>query len=136
MSILMDDPAETVVPAYGEAFNLVGFTGLRLRSQGCRSSKRPVGSVQVVVPFVLAQRVPKVSLVPDQRAVKCSRSWPAASPWCATSSPPSHQTCGARRAGTHGRSSRQGSRRRSHPSIAITPAMTNPATALATRVCS
>lgn len=39
MSILMDDSAETVHPAYGEAFDLVGFKGVGPGSQRCGSSK-------------------------------------------------------------------------------------------------
>jgi hypothetical protein len=39
MSILVDDSADTVLPAYGEAFDLVGLKGLGTRSQRCRSDK-------------------------------------------------------------------------------------------------
>jgi len=70
MSILVDDSAETVQPVYGEALDLVGFKGLWPDSQGCRGGKRSVSSVPVVMPLVLAQRVPEVGLVPDQRAVQ------------------------------------------------------------------
>jgi hypothetical protein len=35
MSILVDDSAETVQPAYGDAFDLVGGKGLGPGSQGC-----------------------------------------------------------------------------------------------------
>jgi hypothetical protein len=66
MSVLVDDSAETILSVYGEAFDPAGFKGLGQVSQGCRSGKRSVGSVQVVVPLVLAKRMPKVGLVPDQ----------------------------------------------------------------------
>jgi hypothetical protein len=61
----MNDSAETVVPAYGERFDQVRFKGLRPGWQGCSRSKRPVGSAQVEVPLVLAQRVPAVCYVND-----------------------------------------------------------------------
>ncbi len=35
MSIFVEDSAETVSPAYGEAFDPVGFKGLGSGSQGC-----------------------------------------------------------------------------------------------------
>jgi hypothetical protein len=50
MSILVDDTTETVQPAYGVAFELVGFKGPGPGAQGCRSGKRAMGSVLVVVP--------------------------------------------------------------------------------------
>jgi hypothetical protein len=65
----MDDSAETVPSADREAFDPARFKGLRASSRGCCDSERSVGSVQVVMPLVLAQRVPEVGLVPDQRAV-------------------------------------------------------------------
>jgi hypothetical protein len=66
----MEDSAEAVLSAYDEAFDPVGFKGLGPGSQGCRGGKRSVGSVQVVVPLVLAKRVPEVGFVRDQRAVQ------------------------------------------------------------------
>lgn len=39
MSILVDDSAETVLSAYGEAFDLVGIKGLGPGSQGCSCSE-------------------------------------------------------------------------------------------------
>jgi hypothetical protein len=70
MSIVVDDSAETVQPAYGEAFDLVGLKRLRPGSQRCGGSKRAMGSVLVVMPLALTKRVPEVGLVPDQRAVQ------------------------------------------------------------------
>jgi hypothetical protein len=35
MSILVDDSTKTVMSAYGEAFDPVGFKGLGSGSQGC-----------------------------------------------------------------------------------------------------
>jgi hypothetical protein len=66
MSILVEDSAETVSPAYGEAFDPVGFKGVGSGSQGCCGGE---GSVLVVVPLVHAQRVPEMGLVPDQHSV-------------------------------------------------------------------
>lgn len=70
MPILVEDSTKTVPSAYGEAFDLVRSEGLGLGSQRCRCSKRPMSAVQVGVLLVLAQRVPEVCLVPDQRAVQ------------------------------------------------------------------
>lgn len=70
MSVFMDDSAETILPAYGEAFDPVGFQRLRSGSQGRRRGKRSVGSMQVVVPLVLVRRVSEVGLVPDRGAVQ------------------------------------------------------------------
>jgi hypothetical protein len=66
----MEDSAETVLPAYGEAFDPVRFKGLGPDSQGCCCGERSMGPVQVIVPLVLAKRVPEVGLVPDQGAVQ------------------------------------------------------------------
>ena len=38
MAVLMDDSAETVLSIYGEAFDLLGFTRLRPRSQGAAAA--------------------------------------------------------------------------------------------------
>lgn len=70
MSVLVDDSAEMVLSAYGQAVDLVGLKGLGQGSRRCCGGERSVGSVQVVVPLVLAQRVPEVGLVPDQHAIQ------------------------------------------------------------------
>ena len=58
MPILVEDSAETVLSIYGEAFDLGGLKRLGPGSQGCCGGERSVGSVLVLVPLVLAQRVP------------------------------------------------------------------------------
>jgi hypothetical protein len=58
MLILVEDSAETVSPAYGEAFDPVSFKGLGSGSQGCCGGEGSVGSVLVVVPLVLAKCLP------------------------------------------------------------------------------
>lgn len=70
MSVLVEDSPGSVLPAYHEAFDPVGFKGLGPGSQGRRGGQLSVGSMLVVVPLVLTERMPEVSLVPDQRAVQ------------------------------------------------------------------
>ncbi|WP_158102755.1 hypothetical protein [Lentzea kentuckyensis] len=61
---------EKIMSTYGEAFDLSGFDRLRPAPQGCRASERSVGSVLVVVPLVLTQRLPQMDLIPEQRAAQ------------------------------------------------------------------
>ena len=70
MAILVDDSDEKVLWVYGEVFDLAGFDRPKPNPQGCRAPERSVGSVLVVVRLVLAQRVPRTGLIPDQRAVQ------------------------------------------------------------------
>jgi hypothetical protein len=70
MSVLVDHSAETVVSAYGEAFDPVDLERVGQLPEGCCRGEGAVGAVQVVVPLVLVKRVPEVGLVPDQRAVQ------------------------------------------------------------------
>ncbi len=58
MDVLVDDSAETVLPFYGEAFDLVGFERLGQGPQGWLRRRVIGGSVLVVVPLVLPQRTP------------------------------------------------------------------------------
>jgi hypothetical protein len=70
MAVLVDDSAETVLPVYREAFDLVGFKRLGSCPQRCCGGERSVGAVLVVVPLVRTQRVPQMGLIPDQSAVQ------------------------------------------------------------------
>jgi hypothetical protein len=58
MPILVEDSTETVPPEYREAFDPVRSKGLESGSQRCCGGEGSVGAVLVVVPLVLAQRVP------------------------------------------------------------------------------
>jgi hypothetical protein len=70
MPVLVDDSCKAVVSAYREVFDAVGLNAFGVGSQRCCGGERSVGSVQVVVPLVLAQRAPEMGLVPDQHAVQ------------------------------------------------------------------
>jgi hypothetical protein len=58
MPILVEDSTETIPSEYREAFDLVRSKGLWSVSQGRCGGEGSVGAVLVVVPLVLAQRVP------------------------------------------------------------------------------
>jgi hypothetical protein len=56
--VFADHSAETVVPAYGQAFDPVGFERLGQLLEWCGRGEGAVGAVLVVVPLVLVKRVP------------------------------------------------------------------------------
>src|SRR4051812_13268822 len=74
MFVFVEESAETIVPADAQTCDR-GGTGDRLRQRIQRPGVRntPMGTVTVVVPFVLAQGVQKMRLVPIN--VRSSSSW-------------------------------------------------------------
>jgi hypothetical protein len=70
MSVLVENPAESVVPAYVQRFDLVRFERSGERSQGCRTGQGPVGTMLIVVPLVDPQNPTQVGLVPDEGPVQ------------------------------------------------------------------
>jgi hypothetical protein len=70
MSVLVDDAAESVSPAYVQEGDLPGFERFGHCAQGCRLVHGLVGPVCVVVLLELVQGSAQVVLVPDQGPVQ------------------------------------------------------------------
>ena len=68
--VLVEDPAESVAPAYVQAFDVARFERSGDSSQGCGTGQGPVGTVLVVVPLVDLQRSTQVGFVPDEGPVE------------------------------------------------------------------
>lgn len=59
----MDEHAETVLPIYGETFDLAGFEDLGRGPQGCCGGHWTADPLLVKVPLVLAHGMPQVGLI-------------------------------------------------------------------------
>jgi len=83
MVILVKDSTETIPLEHREAFDPVRSQGLRPGPQRCCRGESPVGAVPVVVPLVLAQRMPEVGLVPDRENLlfRLAGQLERAAPW-------------------------------------------------------
>ena len=71
MLAFVDEAAETIAPPDvepGELVRVGDLLGEWLQGSSVRDS--PMGSVTVVVPFILAQGVQEMRVVPDERAVE------------------------------------------------------------------
>lgn len=67
----MDEHAETVLPIYGETFDLAGFGDLGRGPQGCCGGHWTADPLLVKVPLVLAHGMPQVGRPdPDWRAIQ------------------------------------------------------------------